>query len=73
MGVRRIGNHKAGNDRRIRLPEGTATIFAVPCRDKLPSAPLSALADGKPWDKDSRKKPIKTAALAAKLPGAVMA
>jgi site-specific recombinase XerD len=37
-------------------------------KDKLPAAPLFARADGKPWDKDSWKKPMKAAADAAGLP-----
>ena len=63
-----IGKDKAGAERRIKLPPETAVFFAEQCRDKLPSAPLFARADGKAWDKDSWKKPIKAAAAAAKLP-----
>lgn len=35
---------------------------------KLPTAPLLARADGKAWNKDAWKWPIKTAAEAANLP-----
>lgn len=68
-----IGKDKAGAARRITLPEGTADFFALQCKDKLPAAPLLARADGKPWDKDAWKKPIKAAAIAANLPDAVTA
>jgi site-specific recombinase XerD len=37
-------------------------------RDKLPGAPLLARADGKGWDKDAWKGPVKKAAQAAGLP-----
>lgn len=71
--VLRIGKDKHGADRRITLPQATAEVFAELARDKLPAAPLFARADGKAWDKDSWKKPIKAAALAADLPGSVTA
>lgn len=68
-----IGKDKAGADRTIKLPPETAAFFASLTKDKLPAAPLFARADGKEWDKDSWKKPIKLAAEAAKLPAAVTA
>lgn len=68
IGVLTIGKDKAGRDRRIKLPEVTAAFVAERARDKLPAAPLFARADGKAWDKDSWKKPLKAAALAAELP-----
>jgi integrase len=68
-----IGKDKAGADRKITLPKGTAAFFESMCKDKLPGAPLLARADGKPWDKDAWKGPIKDAVIAAKLPMATTA
>ena len=66
--VLKVGQDKAGKDRRIKLPDVTATFFEDACRGKLPSAPLLARADGKAWNKDAWKGPVKDAALLAKLP-----
>lgn len=63
-----IGHDKAGADRRILLPPDTADHLQGQARGKLPAAPLFARADGRAWDKDAWKKPIKEAALAASLP-----
>ena len=63
-----IGSDKAGKDRRIKLPTTTAAFFAGLTKAKLPAAPLFARVQGKAWDKDAWKGPIKDAALAAKLP-----
>jgi hypothetical protein len=60
----RIGKHTAGADRKIRLPANTAALFDKAVKAK----PASARADGKGWDKDSWKWPVKAAAQAAKLP-----
>lgn len=68
LGVLTVGRDKAGKDRRIKLPKSTAAFFAELAKDKLPGAPLLARADGKAWDKDSWKKPLREAATAAKLP-----
>lgn len=68
LGVLTIGKDKAGADRRITLPQATAAVFAAATKDKLPSAPLFARADGKRWDKDAWKGPVKAAAAAANLP-----
>jgi integrase len=66
--VLKVGQDKAGKDRRIKLPDVTAVFFEDSCRGKLPSAPLLARADGKAWSKDAWKGPVKDAVLAAKLP-----
>ena len=71
LGVLTIGKDKAGRDRKIKLPEATAAFFAVQATDKLPAAPLLARADGRRWDKDCWKWPIKAAAAAAELPAAI--
>jgi integrase len=72
-GVLLVGRDKAGRDRKIKLPQKTAEFFAEQCRGKTPAAPLFARADGKPWDKDAWKKPLKAAATAAGLDAAVTA
>ena len=61
-----IGKDKAGKDRKITLPDITATFFAELCKDKLPGAPLFCRANGKAWDKDAWKYPVKDAVSAAK-------
>lgn len=68
-----IGKDKAGKDRKITLPPSTATFFAEQTKDKTPSAPLFARADGSAWNKDSWKYPFKDAVVAAKLPIAATA
>jgi integrase len=72
-GVLKVGTDKAGADRKIMLPTTTLAFFAEQCASKLPTAPLFARADGKAWDKDAWKKPIKAAAAAAELPATVTA
>ena len=63
-----IGKDKAGQDRKIALPDATAAFFADHCKGKLPGAVLIARANGKAWNKDAWKWPIKAAVVAAKLP-----
>lgn len=73
LGVLTIGKDKAGRDRKIKLPKGTAAFFAERAKDKTPAAPLLARSDGKPWNKDAWKGPVKAAAVAAALPASVTA
>jgi len=73
LGVLTIGKDKAGQERRIKLPANIAEFFAERIKDKTPAAPLLARADGKAWDKDAWKKPIKAAVIAAGLPGSTTA
>ena len=68
LGVLTVGQDKAGRDRKISLPVVTAKFFTAQCKDKLPTAPLIARADGKPWNKDAWKGPFKKAAAAANAP-----
>jgi len=63
-----VGRDKTGRSRQIALPEDTANFLARQCKRKLPSAPLIARADGRAWNKDAWKGPIRTAVSAAKLP-----
>jgi len=73
LGVLTIGRDKAGRDRRIKLPENTGALFAALSKDKLPAAPLFCRADGKRWDKDAWKGPIKEAASKSQLPASTTA
>ncbi len=68
LGVLKVGKDKAGHDRKIKLPKATAEFFEAATKDKLPAAPIFARADGRAWDKDGWKWPVKAAATAAKLP-----
>lgn len=68
QGTLRIGTDKAGAGRSVLLPEATAGLFREHAKGKLPAAPLLARWDGKAWDKDAWKGPIKAAAAAAELP-----
>lgn len=68
-----IGKDKAGQDRKITLPTLTASFFTEQAKNKLPSAPLFARANGTAWNKDSWKYPFKDAVIAAKLPQAATA
>jgi site-specific recombinase XerD len=73
LAVLTIGKDKAGRDRRIKLPEKTATFFSDLCRGKAATEPLFHREDGKAWNKDIWKNPIKAAAQAAGLPATVTA
>jgi len=66
--VLKIGQDKSGKYRRIKLPDVTAAHFDSAAKDKPPTSPLLSRADGKAWDKDAWKWPIKTAVKAANLP-----
>lgn len=63
-----IERDKVGNGRTILLPVETAALLKEQSKSKLPSAPLFARADGKAWNKDAWKLPIKAAIHAAELP-----
>jgi site-specific recombinase XerD len=68
LGALRVGQDKAGNDRKLPLPAATAAFFAARAKGALAAAPLLRRADGTRWNKDAWKGPVKDAALAAKLP-----
>ncbi len=68
LSVLKVGRDKSGMDRRIKLPEVTAAHFGAAAAGKEPGAALFTRADGKAWDKDAWKWPVKAAAEAAKLP-----
>lgn len=71
--VLKIGKDKAGRDRKIKVPEPTAELLDEAVKAKSPGAPLFSRADGKVWNKDSWKGPVKAAASAAKLPAGTTA
>lgn len=68
-----IGKDKNGRPRQITLPQTAADFLGKQSKSKLPAAPLFSRGDGRAWDKDSWKDPIKDAATAAKLPNGVSA
>lgn len=73
LSVLTIGKDKAGRDRRITLPKATAALFEAAAKDKVSASPLLTRADGKRWDKDAWKGPVKEAAAAAELPATTTA
>ncbi len=73
LGVLIIGKDKAGSSRKIKLPLQTSEFFTIHCRGKLPTAPLLSRENGTAWNKDSWKKPIKTAGIRAKLGSGITA
>jgi integrase len=72
VGVLKIGKDKSGKDRRLKLPPVIAAFLSTEA-DRSPTAPLFAREDGLAWNKDSWKKPLKTAAAAARLPASTIA
>lgn len=68
VGVLKIGQDKSGKDRRLKLPAAIAAFLTEAATGRPPTAPLFAREDGLAWNKDSWKKPLKTAAAAAYLP-----
>lgn len=73
LGVLTVGKDKAGRDRKLKMPKATAELLEAATKDKLPAAPLFARADGRAWDKDGWKWPVKAAAEAARLPAGTTA
>ena len=67
-GMLHVGADKAGAGRKVPLPPSAVALLREAARDKLPAAPLFCRADGRPWDRDMWKDPIKAAVRAAKLP-----
>lgn len=71
--VLKLGKDKSGKDRRIKMPDAAAEHFDQATKDKLPTAPMFARFDGKRWDKDAWKGPIKETVKAAGLPSGTTA
>lgn len=57
-----------GHARMIPLSASAAKLLDTLAKDKLPGAYLFTRDNGKPWDKDAWKKPVKAAVRAARLP-----
>jgi integrase len=68
-----IGKDKNGCPRQITVPKVTTDFLAEQVRGKLPGALIFSRANGKAWNRDSWKGPIKDAAKATKLPSGVCA
>lgn len=68
-----IGKDKHGRPRQITVPETAADFLGKQAKGKLPAAPLFSRGDGRAWNKDAWKHPIKDAVSAAKLPSGVAA
>jgi integrase len=68
-----IVRDKAGEGRRIVVPEFAAELFSRAADKKRPNDPLFTRANGTAWDKNSWKIPISTAARAANLPAGTTA
>lgn len=64
---------KTGKARKITVPPATADFLVEQTKGKLPTAPLLCQSNGKPWDKDAWKGPIKQAAVGAGLPSGTCA
>lgn len=67
-GALKVDSDKAGGGRKILLPPATADLLRQLARGKTPKAPLFARWDGRPWDRDAWKGPVKAAAATADLP-----
>lgn len=63
-----VGRDKAGSGRSLPLPEATLKFFQAAAADKPRNAFLFTRKNGKRWDKDSWKGPVKAAVAAAGLP-----
>lgn len=68
-----VGKDKTGRPRRIQLAGEATKLLTDQTKDKLPTAPLFMRTNGKAWDKNSWKLPIRAAAKAAGLPEGVTA
>ena len=73
LGVLTVGKDKAGQERRIKLPETTLAFFAEQAKGKLSVEPLFTRPNGKPWTKDDWKRPVKDAVQRSGLPTKVTA
>jgi len=68
-----ITRDKGGHARKLLLPAQAAGLLKEQARGKLPAAPLFTRDNGKPWNRDAWKRPIKDAARAAQLPSGTTA
>ena len=63
-----IGKDKQGRPRQISVPPPVAVFLAEQSEGKRSTAPIFAREDGREWNKDAWKIPIKEAILSAGLP-----
>jgi integrase len=63
-----IERDKANGGRKLLLPTNTAAFLETVTASRPTTSPLFSQENGKPWEKDAWKKPIKAAAAAAGLP-----
>lgn len=68
-----IGKDKHGRPRQIAVPPLLADFLCQQVGPRGPDAPMFMRADGRAWNKDSWKVPIKGAVRAAELPAGVVA
>jgi integrase len=68
-----IGKDKNGKPRQIAVPSSLADFLSEQVRGKLSAAPMFARTDGRAWNKDAWKHPVKAAVVAAKLPSGATA
>lgn len=68
-----IGRDKSGGARQLVVPPSIASIIEPHCKDKPPTSPIFGRRDGRPWNKDAWKGPIKEAVFASGLPTGVCA
>jgi integrase len=68
-----IGKDKHGQPRQVTVPPIVAEFLGAQTKDKLPTAPMFMRRDGRAWNKDAWKHPIKNAVMAAELPSRVAA
>jgi integrase len=68
LGTLRIGKDKHGQDRKLPVGPRLSELLSQIAQGKNPDEAIFTRANGRPWDKDAWKDPIKTAAAAAGLP-----
>ena len=68
-----VGKDKHGRPRQITVPPAIASFLTEQTSGRLPGAPLFTRADGRAWNKDSWKHPIKAGVHTANLPAGAAA
>ncbi len=63
-----IGRDKSGKPRQIAVPASTMEFLLKQSTHRLPEQPIFCRSNGRCWDRNSWKRPIKCAAEAANLP-----
>ena len=68
-----IGQEKSTKPRQIAIPSSTMKFLEKQAKGRSPSQPIFCRNDGSSWNRNSWKKPIRAAAIAANLPTATTA